>query len=90
MKSKITEAKNKHKEMIEQVNEELKHIPRGDESQNLLRGYYQPLRLNSLGKKAKPNITKEDILLESIEAVKKDYPEYIPQYDTKFFMVKNK
>ncbi len=87
MKDKIIESKNRQKEMIEQVNMELKYIPRGNEPQNRLRMYYQPLRLNSLGKKAKTNKTKEDILLESIEAVKGDYPEYTPEYDTEFFKV---
>lgn len=88
MENKITETKNKLKEMRELVNKELKHIPRGSMQQNLLRMYYQPLRMSSLGKKAKTNKTKEDVLLESIDAVKKECPEYIPQYDTKFFMVK--
>jgi len=81
------EAKNKLKEMREQVNKELEHIKRGSMQQNLLRMYYQPLRMHSLGKKAKTKATKEDILLESIEAVKRDYPDYIPQYDTEFFKV---
>lgn len=88
MENNITEARNKLKEMREQVNKELEHIPRGSMQQNLLRMYYQPLRMSSLGKKAKTTKTKEDVLLESIDAVKKEYPEYIPQYDTEFFKVK--
>ncbi len=88
MENKITEPKNKLKEMRELVNKELEHIPRGSMQQNLLRMYYQTLRMSSLGKKAKTNKMKEDVLLESIDAVKKEYPEYIPQYDTKFFKVK--
>lgn len=86
----IAEMKNKLKEMREQVKKELEHIPRGTLPQNELRMYYQPLRMHSLGKKAKTYATKEDILLQSIEAIKKEYPEYIPQYDTKFFRVKTR
>jgi hypothetical protein len=87
MENKITETKNKLKEMRELVNKELKHIPRGNMAQNLLRMYYQPSRMHSLGKKAKNNKTKEEVLLESIKAVKKEFPEYTPQYDTEFFKV---
>ena len=68
-----------------QVKQELEHIPRGNIPQNLLRVYYTPLRLNSLGKNAKNNATKEDILEQSIEAVKKDYPDFIPRFDETFF-----
>ncbi len=81
----MIEAGSKQKEMIVQVNSELEHIPRGNEPQNMLRMYYQPLRLNSLGKKAKTKKTKEGVLLEAIEAVKKQYPDYIPKYDNQFF-----
>lgn len=87
METKIIEAKNKLKEMREMVNKELEHIPRGSFPQNMLREYYQILRSHSLGKKAKTNKTKEDILLESINAVKKENPDYIPLFDDKFFKV---
>ena len=79
---------NKLKEMREQVKKELEHIPRGGLPQNELRMYYWPLRMNSLGKKAKSNETKEDILRKSIETVRKDYPDFVPQYDEKFFKLK--
>jgi hypothetical protein len=88
MNNKITEAKNKLKEMREQVKGEMEHIPRGSSLQNMLRLYYQPLRMNSLGKKAQIDATKEDILLQSIDAVKEEHPEFIPQYNTKFFIMK--
>ncbi len=79
---------NKLKEMREQVNTELEHIPRGNQSQNELRMMYQINRMRSLGKKAKTKATKEDILLESIDYLKKQHPNFTPQYDTKFFRVK--
>lgn len=78
---------NKLKEMREQVNTELEHIPRGNQSQNGLRMLYQMLRMHSLGKKAKTKATKEDILLEAIDYLKKQHPDFIPHY-TKFFRVK--
>ncbi len=79
---------NKLKEIREQVKKDLKYIPRGNQPQNELRMYYWPLRMNSLGKKSKINSTKEDVLKQSIEAVKKDYPDFIPQFDEKFFKLK--
>lgn len=78
---------NKLKEMRELVNKELEHIPRGNQSQNELRMFYQILRMHSLGKKAKNKATKEEILLKSIEAVKKYSPNFMPQYERKFFKV---
>ncbi|SNQ60659.1 hypothetical protein [Candidatus Methanoperedens nitratireducens] len=88
MNNKIIEAKNKLKEMREQVKEEMEHIPRGNPLQNMLRLYYQPLRMNSLGKKSQIDATKEDILLQSIDAVKEEHPEFTPQYNSKFFIMK--
>ncbi len=79
---------NKLKEMREQVKKELEYIPRGNLPQNELRMYYWPLRMNSLGRKAKSSETKENILNKSIETVKKDYPDFIPQFDRKFFKMK--
>ena len=79
---------NKLKQIREEVKKELEHIPRGNQPQNELRMYYWPLRMNSLGKKAKNNATKEDVLKQSIESVKKDYPDFAPQFDDKFFKLK--
>jgi hypothetical protein len=45
----------------EQVKAEIEHIPRGSSAQNELRMIYWPLRMNSLGKKAKAAETKKDI-----------------------------
>jgi coenzyme F420 hydrogenase subunit beta len=82
---KVVEGKNRLKEMREQVNRELEHIPRGSFPQNLLRMYYQPLRMHSLGKHARKDRTKEDVLLESIAAVQTDWPRFIAHYDTEFW-----
>ena len=81
---------NKLKEIREQVKKELEHIPRGNQPQNELRMYYWPLRMSSLGKKAKNDATKEEILKQSIEAVKKDYPDFIPQFNEKIFKIGGK
>lgn len=79
---------NKLKEMREQVKKELEYISRGNTSQNELRMHYWPLRMHSLGKKAKISETKEEILKKSIEAIKKDYPDFVPIYDKKFFKLR--
>ena len=76
---------NKLKEIRERVKGELEHIPRGNLPQNELRMFYWPLRMGSLGKKAKKSETKEEILRKSIEAVKQDYRDFAPQYNKKFF-----
>lgn len=78
---------SKLKEMREQVNKELEHIPRGYQSQNNLRMLYQMLRMHSLGKKAKTKKTKEEILLESIDYLRKQNPNFVPIYDSEFFKV---
>ncbi len=76
---------NKLKEIREQVKGELKYIPRGSFPQNELRLFYWLLRMHSLGKKAKSNETKEEVLKKSIEGVKKEYPDFVPQFDGNFF-----
>lgn len=80
----------KLKEIREQVKKELEHIPRGNQPQNELRMFFWPLRMNSLGKKTQNNDTKEEILKKSIDAVKKDYPDFVPQFDANFFKLKVK
>jgi coenzyme F420-reducing hydrogenase beta subunit len=87
MRIEITEGKHKLKEMKEQVNRELEHIPRGSFPQNMLRMYYQSLRMHSLGKHAKTNRTKEEVLLDSVHAIQEDWPKFIPRYDTEFWML---
>ena len=80
----------KLKEIREQVKEELGHITRGNQPQNELRMFYWPLRMNSLGKKSQNNDTKKEVLKKSIDAVKKDYPDFVPQFDETFFKLKVK
>jgi len=46
--------------------------------------------MNSLGKKSQNNDTKEEILKKSIESVKKDFPNFVPQFDENFFKLKVK
>jgi hypothetical protein len=62
----------------EQVKAEIEHIPRGSSAQNELRMIYWPLRMNSLGKKAKAAETKEDIIKKAIVEVKKTYRDSSP------------
>ncbi len=81
---------SKLKEIREQVKEELEHIPRGNQPQNELRMFYWPLRMNSLGKKSQNNDSKEQVLKKSIESVKKDYPEFVPQFNQSFFKLRMK
>jgi len=76
---------SKLKEMREQVKKELEHIPRGNTPQNELRMLYWPLRMHSLGKKAKSDETKEEVLRRSIERIKEDCRDFAPQYDKKIF-----
>ena len=76
---------NKLKEMRNQVKQELVYIPRGDFPQNELRMIYWLMRMNSLGKKATGNETKEGILKIAIEDVRKTYPDFEPNYVKSFF-----
>jgi hypothetical protein len=78
---------NKGQTMRDGVKEEMSHIPRGNASQNKLRMFYWPLRMNSLGKRAETSKTKEEILIEAINAVRIDDVEFIPKYDKQFFKV---
>jgi hypothetical protein len=78
------EGVEKLRKMRETVEKELEHIPRGTFEQNMLRGFFQSLRMNSLGKKPQYR-TKEEVLNASIAALKKQYPKFEPQYDKAFF-----
>jgi len=74
----------KLKEIRGKVKEELDHIPRGNEAQNMLRMVYWNARLNSLGKKPRFR-SKEECLNYAIGLVRETYPEFEPQYDREFF-----
>lgn len=78
------EGAEKLRRMRETVERELEHIPRGTFEQNMLRGFFQSLRMNSLGKNAQYH-TKEEVLNVSIAAIRKQYPKFEPQYDKDFF-----
>lgn len=78
------EGAEKLRKMREKVEKELEHIPRGTFEQNMLRGFFQSLRMNSLGKKAQYH-SKEEVLSASIGALKKQYPKFEPEYDKDFF-----
>lgn len=78
------EGAEKLRTMREKVEKELEHIPRGTFEQNMLRSFYQSLRMNSLGKNAQYH-SKEEVLEVSIAALKKQYPKFEPEYSKDFF-----
>jgi len=45
--------------------------------------------MNSLGKKAKADETKESILKRAIDEVKKTHPDFKPQYYEQFFKLES-
>jgi hypothetical protein len=75
------------KSMREMVQEEISHIRRGNATQNELRMFYWPMRMNSLGKKATAPKTKSQVLIESMHEVKKNNPDFVPIYDKDYFTV---
>lgn len=75
------------KEMNMVVGEELKHIPKWPEPQNILRMVYADLRKHSLGKKARAPKSREEVLGESIAIVKKTNPTWAEQFDRDYFKV---
>lgn len=75
----------KAKKLREKVKEELNQIPRGDLDQNMLRAFFWDLRSHSLGKKARENKTKEDVLIESTKAIRKGNQNFYPAFNKNFF-----
>lgn len=77
--------------MREKVREELEHIQRGDFYQNMLRGEYQMMRMNSLGKNPKYPDNKNIVLKEIIKNVKEFAKgkgiDFKPQFDNNYFKV---
>lgn len=71
-------------EMRQITKEELAHVPKGSLPQQELRMTYQMLRMHSLGKKGKGE-SREDVLKEAIESVKKRNPGFEPRYDEAYF-----
>lgn len=76
---------NKLGKMREKVKQELEHIPGNDPAQKELRMVYWMARMHSLGKKSQDDLSREDVLRESVKAVKEDFPEFRPDYDKRFF-----
>ena len=66
---------------------ELNHIPKGSQPQGALRMLYWSLRMHSLGRKVRLKKTATEVLIESIELLKADYPDFEFQYDEEFFSV---
>lgn len=73
----------KRNEMTEIVNAELEHIPTGELPQKLLRFRYNMVRRNHLS--ISENTLREETLLDCIQNLKKDYPDFQPEYDKNFF-----
>ncbi len=67
-----------------EVDEDLKHIPRGlrGSTQNSLRFYYYDLRKHDIAKEPK---TKEETLKKAIAELRKKEPTFVPQYDRNYF-----
>jgi len=71
-------------EMTDIVNEELTHIPRGyGVTHGWLRYYYNNFRRRDLAK----GKTKEKTLSYCIDLIRKDNPNWNPEYDITFFKI---
>ena len=75
----------KRDEMRKKINEELKHIPRASLSQNMLRAYYNSLRMTDLSRN--PASPAKETLIKAVEAMKKSEPDFLPIYDRNFFSI---
>lgn len=84
------ESQEKLRKMRETVSEELKHIPRGPIEQNMFRGLYQAVRMESMGKKAQTPNSKEGVMKACLDHYKKTYPDFDVQYDKEFFFGKER
>lgn len=71
--------------MRRNVLEELDHIPKWPEPQGELRLIYWSRRMRSLGRKAKGRKTAKEVLMECIERLRKEYPNFEPIYDKDYF-----
>ena len=73
----------KRDEMTKLVNEELFHIPKGDDHQKLLRYCYNMVRRNHLS--ISEHTPKEETLAYCIKLIGKDKTGWHPNYDKNFF-----
>jgi len=72
-------------EMRKKVKSELEHIPKGSLPQNILRSAYSAMRMHSLGKKAAKEMTRKEVFEQSVDIVKKNYPDFTPTCNVDFF-----
>ncbi len=70
----------KAKKIRDIVKDEMVCIPRGSEPQNMLRSAYAALRMHSLGKKAKREMSETEVRNTAVDLVKKNYPNFIPKF----------
>ena len=75
----------KLKQMREVVLKELEHIPNWPEPQKELRMVYWRRRMHSLGRKVNKKETAKEVLEESMNLLKRDYPNFSFEYDEEFF-----
>ena len=72
-------------EMTDIVSEELTHISRGSGVlRGWLRTYYNRRRRQDL---SIGNITKEETLAQCINEIKKESPDWSPEYDVEYFKI---
>ncbi len=73
----------KREEIRKKINDELKHIPRALFDQNMLRTYYNAMRMHDLSQN--PTCPAKETLTKAVETMKKDKPSFLPIYDREFF-----
>ena len=72
-------------DMHSRIKAELAHIPDWPEPQGELRMLYNVKRMRSLGKKAEHKNPRSQVLEQSIQQLKGDYPNYEFKYDRELF-----
>lgn len=77
----------KREEMRKKINEELNHIHRvkGSFEQNMLREYYNGMRMTDLSRN--PASPAKDTLIRAIEELRNNHPRFLPIYDRDFFHI---
>ena len=75
----------KLKQMRDIVLKELEHVPKWPEPQAELRMVYWSRRMNSLGKRVNRQKTAKEVLEESIDFLKEEYPNFRFTYNAEFF-----
>ena len=75
-------AKQREK-LTKELNEDLKHIPRGNSVQNTLREIYTRYKISDFWKH--PERTKAETIRRAVETVKEIYPNADVFYDKEYF-----